>query len=616
MAADGVPELTLNYTLEFKPVNGNRSVSAATSVRSTKTIKVTCSDAGGKLLDSDTAYMMSKSLKAMFSLNSRQNASIKSLVMPGKNGTFDVAYRLEENAGIWGAKFAVDYDSTRVQLNGYTLGDIFTLDEVIPPESYENGRYVFFARRNTFVDTTKTGDLVTLHFEILDGVSISDYPVNTDTDASQFVNSGRSIVNLEVNSNAPRIRVDGNTSTICKQDTITVFADAGSSIINSVQVKNDKGSFTDITESYTQGYTVNENGKYTFKLTTTNGEEATTSITYTLIDTVKPVVVIDAEGYEENKWATGSITLTPRNTADNLGTTSFSYRIGEEGEWNSYLEPITVHTNNGILDTTYYFKAISESGVQSDVAEYKVKLDNTVPAISGVTDGKIYCKSVTVAVTDDNLDTVKLDGKAVELEEGSFTVYPEDKVQTITAADKAGNEKSVSITVIRDHMWDKGVVTLEPTVSEKCIRTYTCTNCGETRTEDIQRILPEIIEGQNNRWNKASGGGLTFHSNAALADFVSVLVDSNTVDAENYDLREGSTIVTLKPEYLATLPTGKHTLNINFTTGMASAEFTIEAVEPAKTGDKISVGLWIVLMFVSLSTFAAFRISKKRRKSM
>lgn len=732
MVADGVSELDLTYTLEFKPVNGNRSVTADTSVR-TKTIKVTCKDALPELLSSNTSYMLSKSAKALFSLNNKKLTSISPEVTTGLNGTFDVSYRIGENVGIWGTKFAVNYDSTKVEMIGYTLGDIFVNDEVTPPQSYGNGRYVFFASRDTFDDITKTGKLVTLHFKIKDGANLSDYPVYMDTTAFQSVNAESGIVSLAVNSNAAKIRVSGNTSDIRNQDTVTVSANEGNSEIKNVQVKKDNGDFTDITETYMQGYTINENGTYTFKLITTDGEIATTSITYTMIDTVKPVVVIDAGAYEENKWATGSVMLSARNTANNLGTTSIMYRIGENGEWNSYSEPITVNAENCGVDAAYYFKAMSESGVESDVVEYNVKLDNKapsgeirigenrwtkllnnitfglffkntqsvdvtssdaesgvnktyyyitheelsetevnkisdwtecngsfsiepndsyvvyvkiidkvgnssiintnglvldniIPSISGVKDGETYCSAVKVTVTDDNLDIVKLNGNDILSTEGDFTVYPDDKVQTITAIDKAGNEKTVSITVRSDHSWDEGVVTIAPTASEKGVRTYTCIVCGETKTEEIDKITPEIIEGESLQWTQGGSGTLTFRSNASFNDFINVLVDGEVIGSENYDLREGSIIVTLKADYLATLSAGTHTVGIQSVTGTATTEFKIvtkeEEKDPVKpgdlqspqSGDNSNMLLLIALLFVSGSTLIALGVKRKKVK--
>lgn len=52
---------------------------------------------------------------------------------------------------------------------------------------------------------------------------------------------------------------------------------------------------------------------------------------------------------------------------------------------------------------------------------------------------------------------------------------------------------------------------------------------------------------------------------------------AKNLDAANYTVKEGSTIVTLKAEYLETLSVGKHTLAIVSDTGTAAAEFTIQA---------------------------------------
>ena len=39
--------------------------------------------------------------------------------------------------------------------------------------------------------------------------------------------------------------------------------------------------------------------------------------------------------------------------------------------------------------------------------------------------------------------------------------------------------------VTADHVWDAGVVTTEPTCCDKGVKTYTCTDCGATKTEDV-----------------------------------------------------------------------------------------------------------------------------------
>ena len=52
-----------------------------------------------------------------------------------------------------------------------------------------------------------------------------------------------------------------------------------------------------------------------------------------------------------------------------------------------------------------------------------------------------------------------------------------------------------------DHRWDNGKVTKEPTATENGVKTYTCANCGETKTEVIPATGAEIV------WGDASGDG-------------------------------------------------------------------------------------------------------------
>ena len=62
-----------------------------------------------------------------------------------------------------------------------------------------------------------------------------------------------------------------------------------------------------------------------------------------------------------------------------------------------------------------------------------------------------------------------------------------------------------------------------------------------------------------------------------MSKFVGVKVDGTLVDAKNYTVKEGSTIVTLKADYLNTLSVGTHTFEILWTDGSASTTFTIKA---------------------------------------
>lgn len=86
--------------------------------------------------------------------------------------------------------------------------------------------------------------------------------------------------------------------------------------------------------------------------------------------------------------------------------------------------------------------------------------------------------------------------------------------------------------------------------------------------------------------------------------------------------KEVNIIVTLKPEYLATLPAGKHTLAIKATTGIAATEFTIvEGTPPSKPGDtkapqtsnNSNMLLWFTLIFGSILTLVGINIRKRKK---
>lgn len=152
-----------------------------------------------------------------------------------------------------------------------------------------------------------------------------------------------------------------------------------------------------------------------------------------------------------------------------------------------------------------------------------------------------------------------------------------------------------------------------------------CTVCGAVDSD----FAPAIIAGANATWHKGSEDGLSFTSNAAFADFLKVQVDGKDVDASNYTVKEGSTIVTLNASYLETLSAGKHTLAIVSDTGTAETEFTVLAAEGeaadskadndgdkeslAKTGDgsMLPITVLSILAVVSIAT-GVFALRRSR----
>ena len=150
---------------------------------------------------------------------------------------------------------------------------------------------------------------------------------------------------------------------------------------------------------------------------------------------------------------------------------------------------------------------------------------------------------------------------------------------------------------------------------------------ADTTVKAVWETLPtapadyDILDGANSKWTQDSDGNISVRGSGEFSKFVGVKVDGKTVDEKYYTVKEGSTIVTLKPEYLNTLTAGKHTLEIVWTDGTADTTFTVDA-KPAntdtkspQTGDSSSITLWIALLFVSAAGVLSTVVLGKKRKS-
>lgn len=132
----------------------------------------------------------------------------------------------------------------------------------------------------------------------------------------------------------------------------------------------------------------------------------------------------------------------------------------------------------------------------------------------------------------------------------------------------------------------------------------------------VKQNAYNVLEGASSEWDPAGGKGLTVRVDAPFEKFTGISVDRTALAPEFYTAQSGSTIVTLKPEYLRTLAAGKHTLRVEFTDGYAETTFTVLAAQanPAKTGDTaMPVWIWLVIAAAALAVFAATFLRRRRR---
>ncbi len=144
----------------------------------------------------------------------------------------------------------------------------------------------------------------------------------------------------------------------------------------------------------------------------------------------------------------------------------------------------------------------------------------------------------------------------------------------------------------------------------------------ENTTPDPEPVDYDILDGANSSWTQNSDGSLSIRGSGAFSKFVGVKVDGTLVDTKNYTVKEGSTIVTLKTDYLNTISVGTHTFEILWTDGSASTTFTIKADtsgdgnkkdDVPKTGDNSNSVLWLTLLVVSLAGFTGMLVKNRRK---
>ena len=120
-------------------------------------------------------------------------------------------------------------------------------------------------------------------------------------------------------------------------------------------------------------------------------------------------------------------------------------------------------------------------------------------------------------------------------------------------------------------------------IKDKAVHAYdndmddTCNVCGYKRVLSTPVVTYKFIEGANGSWTKNSGKNLGFKVNGEFSKFTGVKVDGTLIGNDKYTAVSGSTVVTLKKDYLETLSVGKHTLSVVYTDGECTTEFEVIA---------------------------------------
>ena len=262
-------------------------------------------------------------------------------------------------------------------------------------------------------------------------------------------------------------------------------------------------------------------------------------------------------------------------------------------------------------DSNYviYAKVTDKAGNIKYVSTDGIVIDTIAPQVSGVESNQTYTKTQTFTVTDNNLDTVKVDGKTVESTNGSYTLVPKKGTYTIEVTDKTGNKTTLNkITVtVNDASKTYGDEDSEFTyVNDKLIGNDKLTSIILTREEgeDVgtYKIKVSQKEGSNPNYditfkdgtytiNPLSidkgtvvlGNVLKYTGEKQTQEVEQVLVNGKALNKEDYEVLDNQAT-----------KEGKHVLTIKAKGNNHTGSFEYSYAILPKENDKIGTGSFTV----------------------
>lgn len=271
------------------------------------------------------------------------------------------------------------------------------------------------------------------------------------------------------------------------------------------------------------------------------------------------------------------ITLTPIGRSS--ATTGYGYEvcslIGKKGHLILYAEAVNLDLstkfieNEGLLpnDTTSSFSFYTGWNLSYDSV--------TIQSIS---------YHITNAAGDNADDLFQVEATDYAGNNGE-KVGQGVKVSYKTQDRAPSGKYTMTVTMTYDDIVPytrKEVTSFEFTVGEPEVK------ASET-SEEAPKDMYKIIDGTKGTWNGSTTEGLTIRGDGDFAKFAGVRVDGNWIPSAHYETKSGSTIVTLKPSYLASLSEGEHTVDIMWIDDSASTTFTVAANTAAAQAELDSV---------------------------
>lgn len=257
------------------------------------------------------------------------------------------------------------------------------------------------------------------------------------------------------------------------------------------------------------------------------------------------------------------------------------------------------------------------------------KVEITFTPDTGYMIDKVLVNTVETTVTGNRIELTVNEEKEVKVsyKKIPFTVTVKDvDGATITpngaVAVSYGEDKEFTITANSGYKLVKVLVDGTDKTADMVGDTLKLTNITSDINLEVvvEKIVYEVTEGANQKYTITKNNEAKFKINAdfRLFDDGKVYVDNELVDPKNYTAESGSTIITLKKEFVDTLSVGEHTLKVLFNDGgEAITTFNVVKVtvptDNPQTGDNI--GFYIISGILSIVGLAGAGIFYKRKQT-
>ena len=258
------------------------------------------------------------------------------------------------------------------------------------------------------------------------------------------------------------------------------------------------------------------------------------------------------------------------------------------------------------------------------------KVEITFTPDEGYMIDKVLVNTVETTITGNKLELTVDEEKEVEVsyKKIPFTVTVKDvDGATITpngaVAVSYGEDKAFTITANSDYKLVKVLVDEVDKTADMVGDILKLTNITSNINLEVvvEKIVYEVTEGANQEYiiTKNSEAKFIINADFRMFDGGKVYVDDELVDPNNYTAESGSTIITLKKEYVDKLSIGKHTLKVVFSDGgQATTIFNVAKttvpVENPNTLDNVMI--YIVSGILSIiGITGAITFYKRKQKN-